>query len=39
MDQISAVSNNLAAHDAEFEKLKAIVIQLAPDAASHFSPV
>ena len=39
MDQISAVSNNLAAHDAEFEKLKAIVIALAPDAASHFSPV
>ena len=39
MDQITAVSNNLAAHDAEFEKLKAIVIALVPDAASHFSPV
>jgi hypothetical protein len=37
LDQITAVSNNLAAHNQEFEKLKQIVIQLAPDAASHFA--
>ena len=39
LEQISAVANNLASHNAEFEKLKQIIIALAPDSASHFSPV
>ena len=37
MEQINAVANNLSQHEDEYEKLKQVVISLAPDAASLFA--
>ena len=36
MEQINAVANNLSQHEDEYEKLKQVVISLAPDSASLF---
>lgn len=37
MDQIVAVSNNLTAHQEQYEKLKSVVISAFPDSASLFA--